>query len=97
MGKDYSYRSAWKHKYSRAKNLAHRGGLTKEAMLEKHGRFPKRNEWWGPEENEKEWSMKWILQYPKPEGEKDDDKKVIKAGKNENKKNRRTNTTSTSR
>ena len=76
VDKDYSYRSTWKHKYSRAKNLAHRGGCTKKVMMEKHGRFPKRNEWWGSEENEKEWSIKWISQFPKPDGEKDDEKKA---------------------
>ena len=68
VGKDYSYRSTWKHKYSRAKNLAQRGGLTKQAMMEQYGRFPKRKEWWGPEENEKEWSTKWISKFPKPPG-----------------------------
>jgi hypothetical protein len=76
VGKDYSYRSKWKHKYSRAKNLAQRGGLTKQAMKEKYGRFPKGKEWWGPEENEKEWSTKWSSQFPKPGGEKEDEKKV---------------------
>jgi len=44
-GKDYSYRSTGK---------AHRGGLAKRAMMEQYGRFPRRNEWWGPEENERE-------------------------------------------
>jgi flagellar biosynthesis GTPase FlhF len=68
VGKDYSYRSTWKHKYSRAKNLAQRGGLTKQAMMEQYGRFPKRKEWWGPEENEKEWSTTWISKFPKPAG-----------------------------
>ena len=56
-GKDYSYRSTGK---------AHRGGLAKRAMMEQYGRFPRRNEWWGPEENEREWSMTWISQFPKP-------------------------------
>ena len=64
--KYYSYRSTGKHEYSRAKNLAHRGGLTKQAMMEQCGSFPKCNEWWGPEENEREWSMTWISQFPKP-------------------------------
>ena len=53
--KDYAYRSTWKHKFSRARNLAQRGGLTKPEMLKKYGRFPKKNEWWGPEENYKAW------------------------------------------
>jgi len=65
-GKDYAYRSTWKHKYSRARNLAHRGGLTKKAMFEKYGRFPRKNEWWGPEENEQAWKAKWIAANPKP-------------------------------
>jgi hypothetical protein len=86
--KNYSYRSTWKHKYSRAKNLAHRGGLTKQAMMEQFGRFPKRKEWWGPEENEKEWSTKWISRFPKPPGgEKEDEKKAI-VGKKTNDKRR---------
>lgn len=63
--KDYSYRSSWKHKLSRARNLAKRGGMTKQEMKAKHGRFPKKNEWWGPEENEKEWLAKWMLENPK--------------------------------
>lgn len=49
--------------------------------MEKHGRFPKRNEWWGSEENEKEWSRKWISQFPKPDGEKDDEKKAARTKK----------------
>jgi hypothetical protein len=63
--KDYAYRSTWKHKLSRAKNLAKRGGMTKPEMMAKHGRFPKKNEWWGPEENEKEWLVKWTKENPK--------------------------------
>eukprot|EP00548_Thalassiothrix_antarctica_P005416 CAMPEP_0194148888 /NCGR_PEP_ID=MMETSP0152-20130528/35192_1 /TAXON_ID=1049557 /ORGANISM="Thalassiothrix antarctica, Strain L6-D1" /LENGTH=93 /DNA_ID=CAMNT_0038850729 /DNA_START=101 /DNA_END=382 /DNA_ORIENTATION=+ len=63
--KDYAYRSTWKHQLSRAKNLAKRGGMTKPEMMAKHGRFPKKNEWWGPEENEKEWLAKWTLKHPK--------------------------------
>jgi hypothetical protein len=63
--KDYAYRATWKHKLSRAKNLAKRGGMTKPEMMAKHGRFPKKNEWWGPEENEKEWLAKWTLENPK--------------------------------
>ena len=31
--KDYGYRSTWKHKFSRARNLAQRGGLTKNEMI----------------------------------------------------------------
>ena len=34
--KDYAYRSTWKHKFSRARNLAQRGGLTKKEMMEKY-------------------------------------------------------------
>lgn len=64
--KDYAYRSTWKHKFSRARNLAHRGGLTKKEMMKRHGRFPKKNEWWGPEESELEWKDQWILNHPKP-------------------------------
>ena len=63
--KDYSYRSTWEHKFSRARNLAHRGGLTKKEMMKQYGRFPKKHEWWGPEENFKEWKDKWILENPK--------------------------------
>ena len=40
--KDYAYRSTWKHKFSRARNLAQRGGLTKKEMMKKYGRFPKK-------------------------------------------------------
>ena len=64
--KDYSYRSTWKHKFSRARNKAKRGGLTKAEMLIKYGRFPKKNEWWGPETNEREWKEKWIAENPPP-------------------------------
>eukprot|EP01083_Nonionella_stella_P273441 927540_1 len=66
--KDYSYRGTWQHKLSRAKNKARRGGLTKKAMMEKYGRFPRCNEWWGPEENEKEWKKKWIQDNPQYKG-----------------------------
>ena len=62
--KDCAYRSTWKHKLSRARNLAKRGGMTKQKMKAKYGRFPKKNEWWGPEENEKEWLAKWLLENP---------------------------------
>ena len=65
MGKDYTYRAAWKHKFSRARNKAHRGGLSKKAMLEKYGRFPRKDEWWGPENDQKEWEIKWIAENPK--------------------------------
>jgi len=65
VAKDYSYRSTWKHDFSRAYNKAKRGGLTKEEMLKKHGRFPKKKEWWGSEKNEKEWEDKWILEHRK--------------------------------
>jgi hypothetical protein len=68
-GKDYAYRSTWKHQYSRARNLAQRGGLTKKAMLAKYGRFPRKHEWWGPEANEQEWKEKWIQAHPKPKTE----------------------------
>ena len=64
MPKDYEYRGTWKHKYSRAVNKARRGNLSKKEMMEKYGRFPKRNEWFGPEENEKEWAEKWIKENP---------------------------------
>eukprot|EP01084_Bolivina_argentea_P063404 115775_1 len=63
--KDYTYRGTWKHKLSRARNKAKRGGLTKKEMFAKYGRFPKKSEWWGPEKNEKEWKEKWIKQNPK--------------------------------
>ena len=58
--KDYSYRSTFKHKLSRARNLAKRGGLTKAAALEQKGRLPKKNEWWGPHKDEKDWYTAWI-------------------------------------
>lgn len=63
--KDYAYRSTWKHKFSRARNLAHRGGLTKKEMLKKYGRFPKKNEWWGGDGSYKVWKEKWIASNPK--------------------------------
>ena len=65
--KDYTYRKTWKHAFSRAHNLAHRGGLTKKEMMKQYGRFPKKNEWWGPEENSQEWKEKWILEHPSQE------------------------------
>jgi uncharacterized protein (DUF924 family) len=66
MPKDYSYRSTWEHAYSRAINKARRGGLTKEKMMEKYGRFPKRNEWWTENITEKEWIAEYLLKFPKP-------------------------------
>lgn len=63
--KDYAYRSTWKHKFSRARNLAQRGGLTKKEMLKKHGRFPKKNEWWTPDSSYKLWKEKWVAANPK--------------------------------
>merc|ERR1712228_395029 len=66
--KDYSYRGTWAHKLSRARNKAKRGGLTKKEMKEKYGRYPRKNEWWGPDENEKEWKAKWIKNNPRYRG-----------------------------
>lgn len=63
--KDYAYRSTWKHKFSRARNLAQRGGLTKKEMMDKYGRFPKKNEWWGPDGSLKAWETKWVADNPK--------------------------------
>jgi hypothetical protein len=63
--KNYAYRSTWTHKFSRAKNLAHRGGLTKKEMLKKYNRFPTKNEWWGEDKNFEEWRTKWVLLNPK--------------------------------
>ena len=63
--KDYAYRSTWKHKFSRARNLEHRGGLTKNDMMDKYGRFPKKHEWWGIDKNFEEWKVKWITANPK--------------------------------
>lgn len=63
--KDYSYRGTWKHKFSRALNKARRGGLTKIEMMKKYGRFPRKNEWWGSETNQKDWELKWIAANPK--------------------------------
>mmetsp|Transcript_3016 Transcript_3016/g.6594 ORF Transcript_3016/g.6594 Transcript_3016/m.6594 type:complete len:86 (+) Transcript_3016:397-654(+) len=64
--KDYSYRSTWKHKFSRARNKAQRGGLAKAEMMSKYGRFPKKNEWWGPERDFEEWKEMWVAKYPPP-------------------------------
>jgi hypothetical protein len=65
MAKDYNYRSTWKHKFSRARNLAHRGGLTKKEMMKKYGRFPRKDEWWGVDTCFEEWREKWIKKNPK--------------------------------
>ncbi len=62
--KDYAYRGTWEHKFSRAINKARRGGLTKEEMFEKYGRFPRKNEWFGPG-TEAEWKEKWIQENPR--------------------------------
>jgi len=64
--KDYAYRSTWEHQLSRARNLAQRGGLTKTEMLAQYGRFPRKNEWWGPEKNRQEWERAWTQAHPKP-------------------------------
>jgi len=64
MTKDYAYRGTWKHKFSRAYNKAKRGDMTKEVMMETKGRFPKKNEWWGPN-TEEEWTTEWIKNNPK--------------------------------
>lgn len=65
MTKDYSYRSMWDHFYSRAYNKAKRGGLTKEEMMKKYGRFPKKNEWWTEGTTEKEWIEEYLKKNPK--------------------------------
>ncbi len=64
--KDYAYRSTWEHQLSRARNLAQRGGLTKPEMMARYGRFPRSNEWWGPEKDRNEWERAWIQAHPKP-------------------------------
>jgi hypothetical protein len=64
--KDYLYRSSWEHSYSRAYNKAKRGGLTKEEMMKKYGRFPKKNEFWSPI-SEEEWIKEYLIKFPKPE------------------------------
>ena len=63
--KDYAYRSTWKHKFSRARNKAQRGGLSKKEMLKKYGRFPKKDERWGPEKTFEEWKERWTVENPK--------------------------------
>jgi uncharacterized protein (DUF924 family) len=65
MSKDYSYRSTWEHAYSRAINKARRNNTTKEEMMKKYGRFPRKNEWFGPK-TEKEWIADYLLKHPKP-------------------------------
>jgi hypothetical protein len=65
MTKDYSYRSTWKHYYSRAYNKAKRGNLSKKEMMEKHGRFPKKNEWWLGNITEEKWKENYIKEHPK--------------------------------
>jgi uncharacterized protein (DUF924 family) len=64
MSKDY--RSTWEHAYSRAINKARRNNLTKEEMMKKYGRFPKKNEWFGSG-TEKEWTENYLKMFPKPE------------------------------
>ena len=64
MPKDYEYRSTWAHKYSRAYNKAKRGNLSKPLMMEKYGRFPKKNEWF-LDIPEAQWKVQWILENPK--------------------------------
>lgn len=65
MTKDYSYRSTWEHYYSRAYNKAKRGGITKEEMMKKYGRFPKKNEWFLETIPEKEWIEDYLKKNPK--------------------------------
>lgn len=65
MGKDYAYRSTWKHKFSRARNLAQRGGLTKKEMMKKYGRFPRRGEWWGADGSYAAWKARWVKLHPR--------------------------------
>ena len=64
--KDYAYRSTWEHKFSRARNLARRGGLTKKEMMKKYGRFPRSSEWWGDDGSYQVWKVKWIAEHPRP-------------------------------
>lgn len=66
MVKDYSYRSTWKHTFSRARNLARRGGLTKKEMMKTYGRFPKKNEWWGVDGSYRAWKRRWVAANPPP-------------------------------
>jgi hypothetical protein len=64
--KDYSYRSTWDHAFSRAINKARRGGMTKEEMMKKMGRFPKKHEWWTESMTEEEWLVDYLKKFPKP-------------------------------
>ena len=64
--KDYGYRSTWKHKRSRARNLARRGGLTKKETIAARGRLPKSKEWWGAEADAKAWERAWVAANPQP-------------------------------
>ena len=66
MVKDYSYRSTWKHKFSRARNLARRGGLTKKEIMKTYGRFPKKNEWWVVDGSYEAWKSRWVAANPPP-------------------------------
>lgn len=63
MPKDYTYRGTWKHKFSRAYNKAKRGNVSKKILMETKGRFPQKNEWWGPIPEE-EWKSEWIKNNP---------------------------------
>ena len=63
--KDYAYRGTWKHKQSRARNLARRGGMTKKQALKERGRLPRGKEWWGPGTRQ-EWERAWLAANPKP-------------------------------
>ena len=65
--KDYQYRSTWAHKFSRARNLAQRGGLTKPQMMKKFGRFPKKGEWFGEDGSYAAWRARWVAEHPPPE------------------------------
>jgi hypothetical protein len=64
--KDYNYRGTWKHKLSRARNLARRGGQSKAAAIKSRGRLPRGKEWWGTEASQKEWERAWVAANPKP-------------------------------
>ena len=35
-------------------------------MMARYGRFPKRDEWWGPEKDRLEWEREWKRAHPKP-------------------------------
>ena len=66
--KDYAYRSTWKHQFSRARNLAQRGGLTKPQMMARFGRHPKKKEWWGKDGSYEAWRARWVREHPPPAG-----------------------------